>query len=397
MKLKYIIIGAGAAGLSFAATLKANGEDSFVILEKEKESGGLCRSTIYDGAPIDIGGGHILDVRNKPALDFLFSYMPEEEWNVYERITKTVVGEHSVSYPLEANIWQFPLELQLDYLESISQVQHRKDQPIPEKFKDWIYWKFGDIIAKTYMLPYNEKLWSLDDLNELGTYWLYKLPDVSFRETLLSCLNRAPSGTLPHARFYYPKKTGYGEVFLRIAATIKEHIRYNYLVNYLEADSLKVNNEYQADYIINTAPWHEFPNELTDSLKNRIKELKYTSVDIDYQPLPSADRETHWTYYADLDLPYHRIVNRDNIVSGATGYWTETNSKRRKNPSKAHWENKYSYPLNTLNKPKAIAEILAEAKRLNIIGLGRWGEWEHMNSDLAVTRGIELAKKMLGK
>lgn len=39
-KVKYLILGAGAAGLSFANYLKQNGEDSFLVLEKEKEAGG---------------------------------------------------------------------------------------------------------------------------------------------------------------------------------------------------------------------------------------------------------------------------------------------------------------------------------------------------------------------
>lgn len=44
------------------------------------------------------------------------------------------------------------------------------------------------------------------DLDELGTYWLEKLPNVSFEETLRSCLEHKPYGTLPgHAQFYYPK------------------------------------------------------------------------------------------------------------------------------------------------------------------------------------------------
>jgi cation diffusion facilitator CzcD-associated flavoprotein CzcO len=39
--VKYLIIGAGPAGLAFAATLKMAGETSFAVLEKEDEAGGL--------------------------------------------------------------------------------------------------------------------------------------------------------------------------------------------------------------------------------------------------------------------------------------------------------------------------------------------------------------------
>jgi hypothetical protein len=43
---------------------------------------------MVDGAPLDIGGGHFLDVRRPAVLDFLFQFMPRGEWNEYTRIAK---------------------------------------------------------------------------------------------------------------------------------------------------------------------------------------------------------------------------------------------------------------------------------------------------------------------
>ena len=54
-KVKYLILGAGPAGLTFANRLKELSEDSFLVLEKEQEAGGLCRSVMVDGSPFDIG------------------------------------------------------------------------------------------------------------------------------------------------------------------------------------------------------------------------------------------------------------------------------------------------------------------------------------------------------
>ena len=41
-KIKYIILGAGVSGLVFAATLKRNNENNFIIIDKESSVGGLC-------------------------------------------------------------------------------------------------------------------------------------------------------------------------------------------------------------------------------------------------------------------------------------------------------------------------------------------------------------------
>lgn len=393
MDVKYLIIGAGPAGLSFASTLLRHGETSFLILEKEQTAGGLCRSADVAGAPLDIAGGHILDVRKQSVLDYLFQYLPKEAWRYYQRNTNIVVGDNTVSYPFEANIWQLPLELQVDYLESIAKASLQHTAEKPEKFIDWIYWKLGDKIADSYMIPYNTKLWSID-LNRLGTYWLEKLPNVSFRETLISCLTHQPYGALPaHAEFYYPRDYGYGEVFLRIADTMKDHIRYGYAATSLDADNV-VNGEHRGDAVIMAAPWHEIATSLPEKAASLIEKLEYTSVDIDYLP-ENADTDAHWTYYADPSLPYHRKINRCNIVEGSKGLWTETNAKRRAAIGEAHFENQYAYPLNTLDKPQAIRQLLDMMAARRVYGLGRWGEWAHMNSDVVIERGMALATSLL--
>ena len=69
--MKYIILGAGPAGLTFANKLLLANEESFIVLDKESTAGGLCRSVDVDGSPFDIGGGHFLDVRRPNVNEFL--------------------------------------------------------------------------------------------------------------------------------------------------------------------------------------------------------------------------------------------------------------------------------------------------------------------------------------
>lgn len=392
-RYKYLILGAGPAGLSFANRLLERGETNFLVLEKEAEAGGLCRSMEVDGSPLDIGGGHFLDVRRPQVNEFLFQFMAEEEWDKYDRDSRIQIGREEIGHPIEANIWQMSLEKQVEYLKAIATAGCNTGKEMPEEFVNWIYWKLGDRVAEDYMLPYNKKMFG-EELNHLGTYWLSKLPNVSFEETLLSCLTKKPYGTQPgHAQFYYPKKFGYGELWKRMAEKLGDKICYNVSVNSLDFETKIINGKYHAENIISTVPWTEFQNisGMPEKIKENLKALKYSSVVIEYCP-ENMDTKAQWIYYPDEELSYHRILVRHNFCPDSKGYWTETNSERfTEKKDTFSYRNEYAYPLNTVEKPEAIKNILEWSKTKGVYGLGRWGEWEHYNSDVVVALAMQLA------
>lgn len=401
MKMKYLILGAGPSGLTLANRLKQMGETSFFVLEKEKEAGGLCRSTQVDGSPFDIGGGHFLDVRRPKVNEFLFQFMPEEEWEKFDRDSRIAVNGDVISHPIEANIWQMKLENQVEYLKSIAVAVCNLKEEMPQEFVSWIYWKLGDKIAENYMIPYNQKMFG-EDLNQLGTYWLEKLPNVSFEETLLSCLTKKAYGEQPgHAQFFYPKKYGYGELWLRMAEEIKGQIKYDASVHAIDFDTNTVTTKegetYSADVIISTIPWMEFAKitGMPQELKEKIGHLKYSSVQTAYFP-DNLDTEAQWVYYPDPELSYHRILVRHNFCNGSKGYWTECNSTRVDETTESTFQymNQYAYPLNTIGKPEIMKELLEWAKTRRVYGLGRWGEHQHYNSDLVVELALKMAEEL---
>jgi protoporphyrinogen oxidase len=399
-KKKFVILGAGPSGLSLAHSLLENGikPDELVLLDKESESGGLCRSKFVDGAPLDIGGGHFLDVRRLEVLDFLFRFMPREEWALFDRVSKIRLRGLEVDHPLEANLWQFPVEVQADYLESIAQAGCVRGEPMPESFAAWIEWKLGNRIAQEYMLPYNRKIWSMDP-DALGTYWLYKLPDVSFRETLLSCLEGKPMGSLPaHGTFLYPKEFGYGEVWRRMGEALGDSLITSCPLESVDLDNRVVNGKWQAETIVSSIPWTCWLDcaPVPDTISNDVRSLRNAPIDVDYCP-DTLDSPSHWTYEPDESVSYHRALLRSNFAKGGRGYWTETNAARSKPTSSVRFHNEYAYPVNTLGKPEAVARILAWAAGHGVVGMGRWGRWEHMNSDVAVAEALQVARTLAGK
>lgn len=401
--MKYLILGAGPAGLTVANKLKRAGIDNFLVIEREPVAGGLCRSVDVDGFPFDIGGGHFLDVRRPHVNKFLFEFMPEEEWDKYDRDSRISVNGNLVNHPIEANIWQMKIEDQVEYLKSIAVAGCNLGTAMPNAFVDWIYWKLGSKVAEDYMIPYNQKMFN-KELNQLGTYWLEKLPNVSFEETLLSCLTKKAYGSQPgHAQFYYPKKYGYGELWLRMAEAIKENIEYSKVVKGIDFTTKTVTTmdgtRYRAETIITTIPWMEFDEiiGIPEDIKESLGELKFSSIQTEYFP-DNLDTSCQWIYCPNPKLSYHRILVRHNFCPNSKGYWTETNGERvemKEANDNFKYMNQYAYPLNTIKKPETMKKLLSWSRKQGVIGLGRWGEHQHYNSDVTVELAMKLVDSLI--
>lgn len=177
---------------------------------------------------------------------------------------------------------------------------------------------------------------------------------------------------------------------------MKGNIEYNVSVDKLDCEKTTINDTYSAEYIINTIPWTEFKDisGCHAKIAGYCKELPYTSLEVRYF---EEDREdnAHWVFYPDLNLPYHRRFYRNNFIEGGHGGFYETNTERLVPAEGWKYVNQYAYPCNTVKKREMIKAILQEMEKHNIFGVGRWGEWEHFNSDTVVNRVISISKKFL--
>ena len=170
---EYIIIGGGITGLSCARKLQQNGEENFIVLESEKEVGGLCRTKHINGHYLDIGGGHFLHSKYDYVLKWIFSHIPETEFNLYKGNIGIKLEKQDINFPIELNLWQLPKEEQVEYIYSI--IMSAKNSKECSNYEEWIKNHLGDKIADNYMIPYNKKLWCID-ISKLDTTWLFKIP-----------------------------------------------------------------------------------------------------------------------------------------------------------------------------------------------------------------------------
>jgi hypothetical protein len=164
----------------------------------------------------------------------------------------------------------------------------------------------------------------------------------------------------------------------------------------LDLERKVVNGRYRAEMIVSSIPWQcicgvtAVPNPIADA----VGKLVHIPIDVDYNP-EDVGSPAHWIYEPNEQTSYHRILARSNFSANARGYWTETNSRVAQPQNGFRHRNEFAYPVNTIDKPALVQTIHDWSKSVGILPIGRWGNWEHMNSDIAVSQGINAAKDLL--
>lgn len=407
MLYDYLVIGAGVTGITLCKKLREK-KQQVVVLEAKNVPGGLCTTKNINGHQLDVGGGHFFHTKHQEVFDYIFGLLPKEEFNYFApRVSKLKLGETTIDYPLESNLWQLPQSEQIEYLISVVRNGESLGKPEPKNYEEWIRWKLGDKICDNYMIPYNEKLWGVSP-SEMDVDWLYKIPRVNVEEVIRYCLekkqdvNKYPA----HICFYYPKKGGFQSIVDAIYKDEKDHIvlgeRATSLVRQSDGNWL-VNNKYLARNIINTTPWNDLYDALgaPKHLEESFKRIQYNRIVVSlYEKEYSVN--WHWRYVPDRDRLYHREFYIANFAkdSKKNGIYLETNVKRYQGEEacfggKLIYDEKTeaAYPIPVIGHQKAISDILDYYKPMNLFGVGRWGEHEYQNADVSMYRAIQFVEK----
>lgn len=403
----YIVIGAGVTGITLSKKLKEAGIKNILVLEAEKEVGGLCTTKIIDGHILDIGGGHFFGTKHKEVYDYVFKYLPEREFNYIPRVSKINLENTDIDYPVESNLWQLPIDKQIEYLISVVRNGQSLGKPEPKNYEEWIRWKLGDKICDNYMIPYNTKLWGVEP-SEMDVDWLYKIPNVNVEEVLKYLLEKKQDQTKfpAHISFYYPKKGGFGTIVDAIAKDELANIKTNEKVVKLakEGDSWVVNDKYKTKNVINTAPWNDLYEALGKpaQLKGDFDKIKYNKIVISLYD-KEITNNYHWRYMPDIKLQHHREFYIPNFAwdSKKNGIYIETNIKRFDEKTAnfggeaiAHFETNAAYPIPVVGHAGAIKNILDFYRPQGLFGVGRWGQHQYQNADVSMFEAIKFAREL---
>lgn len=176
-----LIIGAGISGLATAAFL-GRGAD-VVVLERDAEVGGYCKTVKKDGFVWDYSG-HFFHFKHAELEAWLRARMPGHDLRTVTKKTFISYAGTWVDFPFQKNIHQLPQDEFIDCLYDLYFARAPGMAAASEgNFKEMLYARFGRSIAEKFLIPYNEKLYATDvaalDRDAMGRFFPYaELTDV---------------------------------------------------------------------------------------------------------------------------------------------------------------------------------------------------------------------------
>lgn len=202
--MKVIILGGGLAGISLAYFLQDKPDVTAIdILEKEGAPGGLCRSFMHDGIPVDIGP-HIFFSKDKETLKFMLEVLGENRHEL-RRSNRILHKGRMVQFPFENDLSKLPEE---DRIKCVDGFLHNpyKDYPA-ENMLQFFLKTFGEGITNQYLRPYNEKIWKFDPAF-MDTQMVDRIPRPLDEDILRSAAGETVDGYTHQLYFHYPKTGG---------------------------------------------------------------------------------------------------------------------------------------------------------------------------------------------
>ena len=311
--VKVLIIGAGVSGLSAARVF---GSDA-LVLEKEAEPGGYCRSIRRNGFVWDWAGHffHFLDPHQKQS--FMDRFAPGELISC-EKQSRVLYKGALVHAPFQDYLHELPRE---DMLDCLADLLCCNAVRAPDKsFLGMLYARYGSATTERFLRPYNEKLYACP-LNTLDAGAMGRFFPGADRRQLAANMRGAHSESY-NSRFYYPRRGAAAFVESLCRELPDGTLRLSHSLCALDADAHlaldSAGDRYHYEFLINTAPLPRFLSLLGEEERRFAASLSWNKVlvfNLGFSQ-KALCRDTHWLYVPQRDVPFYRVGFYDNILSG---------------------------------------------------------------------------------
>ena len=205
-----VVLGGGITGLAAAGVLVESGMEC-VVLEREKEAGGHCRSLTAGRYTFD-RSGHFLHSSDPPTASWIRD-LEGVSWIETERDARVWLRNTLTPYPFQANLHGHSPEFIRRCLSDFAAERIReamRGEPVPRNFSEWLRTRFGREMCRAFFFPYNRKMWRTP-LSRMGVEWTgWSVPVPRFEDLLAGARGETRKGMGYNARFRYPSAGGIG-------------------------------------------------------------------------------------------------------------------------------------------------------------------------------------------
>ena len=420
MKTKYLIIGAGISGLTFANYC----DGDYLICEKENEVGGYCRTIKRNGYVWDYAG-HFFHFKTEEFKKRFLDKMYKDDIVYNDKCTKILYKDNFIDFPFQTNIHQ--LEKQ-EFIDCLYDLFNKEEKEKYDSFLDMLYGKFGKSIVEKFLKPYNEKLYAVDltklDVDAMGRFFPY-----ADKEAIIKNMKNHEVNSY-NSSFLYPKNGAGSFIKILYDNLDKDKVLLNTSVESINIDTktakLSNGDTIKFTYLINTMPLNRFL-KLIGNHDNLVDEMSYNKVlvfNLGFDKSSPLCKKEHWLYIPDKSDNYYRVGFYNNILGEEKlSMYIEIGYSKDAVISDEEIEKQLKLTLENLEKDgiitsdmklvdhisiimdpayvhintettKKIDALKEDFKSKNIYTIGRYGAWIYNSMEDSMVVAKELAENL---
>ena len=421
-KVKNLILGGGLSGLSCAYYLG----DEYLILEKESEPGGYCR-TVHDNEYVWDYAGHFSHFQTEKYKNLFLSLVDETEIVRKKKNTKIYYRGRMIDYPFQTNIHELEKG---EFIECLYDLYFRDKDASYDDFLTMLYVKFGKAITEKFLKPYNEKLYATDlrnlDKNAMGRFFPY----ADFEQVMRS-MGKEAKKTYNDTFMYLRRGTGYfvDKLYEKLNSDKVrldcEVVQININEKWVKTDSGEV---IYYENLINTIPFNEFlrlvGDERSEKLSDRLSYNKVLVFNLGFDKPSPMCKDEHWIYYPGREQNFYRVGFYNNILNQSKlSIYVEIGFSKQEDiihvddelektlrglkevgiiDESVHLMKKNvllmdpAYVHISTEESKLVEDAFGEFEGRQVYMLGRYGRWTYNCMEDCIQLADDLAKKLGG-
>lgn len=305
IETKYLILGGGISGLSFAAQKK---DQDYLVLEADGKCGGLCQS-FYDAGFVWDVAGHFFHFHQEETQRAFLRLMQGREILRVRKCAKVYYAGKYMDAPFQYNIHQLPEQ---EFLECLTDLYYAQGGEGSASFESFVKEKYGRGIAEKFLIPYNEKLYAckMNDLEKdsMGCF----LPKLDF-DTLMNVYRGRRQSTY-NDEFLYPVG-GCNEVISALLSELNGcRVHVNEPAMRIDTKERMVTTSaatYRYEHLINTIPLNRFTSLAgEEDVPLSYNKVLVLNLGFDRE---SVDADMHWAYFPGDEI-FYRVGFYNNIA-----------------------------------------------------------------------------------